>query len=159
MIFLRSKQNILSNKLFVLLLHGFFLLFTESTVGHHSVVANFDRNSVLEIYGTVLSVEIKNPHSRFTLEVREEDGKSIEWLVEWSDRNSLIRRKVDIDQIKAGDQITLSVWPSYRLNHVGYFVRAKLADGSTFRDCGFREFRQAVVNSTEFNCPEANGSQ
>ena len=113
----------------------------------------------MEIYGTVLSVDMRNPHSRFMFEVRGEDGMPKEWLVEWADRNSLIRRKVEIDRIKAGDQVTLFVWPSYRLDRVGYFVQAKLADGSTFRDCGFREFRKAVVSTTEFSCPEAGDPQ
>jgi hypothetical protein len=40
---------------------------------------------------------------------------------------------------------------------VAYFVRAILADGSTFRDCGFGEFRDAVAESREFRCPDAQG--
>lgn len=124
---------------------------------HHSVFVNFDTASMLEIQGVVSSVDLRNPHSRFTLQVREDDGSMQEWLVEWSDRNSLVRRKVSLDKIREGDEVSIVVWPSRQLEHVGYFVQARLADGSIFRDCGFREFREAVVNSTEFSCPEAEG--
>jgi hypothetical protein len=40
---------------------------------------------------------------------------------------------------------------------VAYFVQAEFPDGSIFRDCGFAEFRRAVVESTEFVCAEAGG--
>lgn len=140
-------------------LYGMLFVLANQALAHHSVFANFNINAVQELEGNVLAVDFRNPHSHITFAVTGDDGTAEEWLIEWSDRNSLIRRKVNTDRIKAGDRITVSVWPSYRLNRVGYFVQAILADGSTFRDCGFREFRQAVVNSTEFSCPEAGSDQ
>lgn len=123
---------------------------------HHSVFTNFDTTNTIEVRGVVSEVDLRNPHSRYTLQVSE-GGSSQEWLVEWSDRNSLVRRKVDLDRIKEGDEITIVVWPSRQLDNVGYFVQAELADGSIYRDCGFREFREAVVNSSEFSCAEGEG--
>jgi len=134
-------------------------LFAEVNSAHHSVFANFDTRSSIEVTGLVKSVNIRNPHSQYVLDVTGEDGTSEEWLVEWSDRNALVRRQVEIDRIKVGDEITVTLWPSRRLDNVGFFVQATLADGSIFRDCGFREFREAVVNSEEFSCPEAGGDQ
>ena len=82
------------------------------------------------------------------------DGTVTDWFVEWSDRNSLVRRGVDLDLIKPGDIVTLTLWPSQRLPNVGYFVQAVLADGSIYRDCGFVQYREAIANSTKFRCEE-----
>ena len=135
------------------------LLFAEPNLAHHSVFANFDTRSSVVVTGTVKSVSIRNPHSQYVLDVAADDGTAQEWLVEWSDRNALIRRKVASARIAVGDEVTITMWPSRQLDRVGFFVQATLADGSTFRDCGFGEFREAVVNSKEFSCPEAGGGE
>lgn len=132
-------------------------LFVGASFAHHSVFANFDTGASRVVTGTVKSVHIRNPHSQYVLDVASEDGTLEEWLVEWSDRNALVRRKVAIDRIKVGDVITFTLWPSRTLDRVGFFVQATLPDGSIFRDCGFGEFRDAVVSSKEFSCPEAGG--
>jgi Family of unknown function (DUF6152) len=123
--------------------------------GHHSVASNFDMQKTIEVRGTVAAVHIRNPHSQYVVDVVAADGAMQQWLIEWSDRNSLLRRKVDIERVKQGDELTITAWPSRRLPNVAYFVRAILADGSTFRDCGFGEFREAVEQSREFRCPDA----
>jgi uncharacterized protein DUF6152 len=133
------------------------LLVAAHAFGHHSVMSNFDMSTTIEVRGTVAAVHIRNPHSQYVLDVAAADGTKQQWLIEWSDRNSLIRRKVDIERIREGDELTITAWPSKRLPQVAYFVRAILPDGSTFRDCGFGEFRQAVAQSREFSCPEAQG--
>ena len=127
------------------------------TLAHHSVAANFDRAVTLDLTGTVTAVHLRNPHSQYVIDVEGADGNTAEWLVEWSDRNALVRRKVDLDLIKVGDFITVTVWPSRRLEHVAFFVQAILADGSVYRDCGFEEFRRAVASASEYRCEAAQG--
>ncbi len=132
---------------------------TGSGVAHHSVVINFDRQAVTEVSGTVSAVYLRNPHSQYVLNVTEDDGSVTEWFIEWADRNALTRRGVDLDLIQVGDEVTIIIWPSHRLENVGYFRRAVLADGTIFSDCGFVEFRQAVANSTEYICDFAKGAK
>jgi hypothetical protein len=132
------------------------LLMTLPAAAHHSVAINFEQGEPTEIHGTVKEVHLRNPHSQYVLAVPSEDGTITEWFVEWSDRNSLVRRGVDLDLIKPGDTVTLTLWPSQRLPNVGYFVQAVLADGSVYRDCGFVKFREAIVNATKFRCEEGS---
>jgi len=132
------------------------LLIELPSAAHHSVAINFDRGEPVEIRGTVKEAHIRNPHSQYVVAVADKSGTVTDWLVEWSDRNSLLRRKVDIDLIKVGDTVTFTLWPSQRLPNVGYFVQAVLADGSVYRDCGFVKYREAVVNSTQFRCDEGS---
>jgi hypothetical protein len=129
-------------------------LLSLSAVAHHSVAINFERGEPIEIRGTVTEVHMRNPHSQYVVAVATADGTTTEWFVEWSDRNSLVRRGVDLDLIKPGDTVTFTLWPSQRLPSVGYFVQAVLADGSIYRDCGFVQYRESVANSTEFRCEE-----
>jgi hypothetical protein len=132
------------------------LLVASSSTAHHSVAINFERGAPVEIRGTVKEAHIRNPHSQYVVAVSDKDGAVTDWLVEWSDRNSLVRRKVDIDLIKVGDIVTFTLWPSQRLPNVGYFVQAVLADGSVYRDCGFVKYREAVANSIQFRCDEGS---
>lgn len=132
------------------------LLIELPSAAHHSVAINFERGEPIEVRGTVKEAHIRNPHSQYVVAVPDKDGAVTDWLVEWSDRNSLIRRKVDIDLIKVGDTVTFTLWPSLRLPNVGYFVQAVLADGSVYRDCGFVKYREAVVNATQFRCDEGS---
>lgn len=121
---------------------------------HHSVAVNFERGEPIEIRGTVKEVHMRNPHSQYVVTVQGDDGAATDWFIEWSDRNSLVRRGVDLDLIKPGDLVTFALWPSQRLPNVGYFVQAVLADGSVYRDCGFVQYREAVAKSAKFRCEE-----
>jgi len=131
-------------------------LLTLPAAAHHSVAINFEQGEPTEIRGIVKEVHMRNPHSQYVVDVPGEDDTVTQWFVEWSDRNSLVRRGVDLDLIKPGDTITLTLWPSQRLPNVGYFVQAVLADGSVYRDCGFVKFREAIVNATKFRCEEGS---
>jgi hypothetical protein len=122
---------------------------------HHSVAANFDRSTTIELTGTITAVHLRNPHSQYVLDVVEDDGTVTQWFIEWSDRNALVRRKVDLGLIKVGDVLTITAWPSRRLDAVGFFVQAILPNGALYRDCGFLEFRSAVAESREFSCDTA----
>jgi hypothetical protein len=140
----------------VLLSSSLTLLTALPSAAHHSVAINFERGEPMEIRGTVKEVHMRNPHSQYVVDVREENGTVTEWFVEWSDRNSLVRRGVDLELIKPGDEVTLTLWPSQRLPNVGYFVQAVLADGSIYRDCGFVKFRESIASSTKFRCEEGS---
>ena len=125
---------------------GVLLLGPLGASAHHSVVANFDRENVQEITGVVTAFHLRNPHSQLEVDVAESDGTTTHWLVEWGTRNDLIRRGVDVDRIKVGDELRISLIMSRQLEHVGYLQSAVLSDGSTIRDCGYAAFRDALVN-------------
>lgn len=130
------------------------VLISEALMAHHSVAANFDMQSTIELTGTVTKLDFVNPHSHITIDVTDDEGKVVEWLLEWSDRNALIRRGVDIKRIKVGDIVEVNAMKNRRLEHVGYFRHATLPDGTIFRDCGFTAFRESVKNKTEFICED-----
>src|SRR6185369_17833764 len=74
---------------------------------HHSVAANFDQTKSVDIVGKVKKIEIRNPHSQITLEVKMPSGETTEFFVEWSDKNSLLRRTVPVSKLHVGDLVTV----------------------------------------------------
>jgi hypothetical protein len=133
---------------------GYLCLAPVPAAAHHSVAVNFDQTKSVSVTGRIKEVDIRNPHSQITLDVPPADGGSaVEWFIEWSDVNSLIRRSVPYQQLKVGDEVTITVSPSRRLPNVGYFRQAVLPGGAILRDCGFSAFRESVARgSTEISC-------
>jgi hypothetical protein len=121
-------------------------------LGHHSVAGNFDQTRTLDVTGKIKEVAIRNPHSQITLEVAKPEGGTTVFYVEWSDKNALLRRSVDINKLHVGDKVTINVNPSRRLPNLGYFRTALLPDGTVLKDCGFGAFRESVANGTRITC-------
>jgi hypothetical protein len=119
---------------------------------HHSVAVNFDSSKALTLTGRITELDIRNPHSQITLQVTEPDGTIKEWLIEWSDRNALVRRKVRFDLLRVGATVTINASPSRRLDNLAYFRTAVLSDKTVLRDCGFEAFRQAIAKGQFVEC-------
>ena len=138
----------------VALVAWFICVAASAAAAHHSVAVNFDQSKSVTVTGRIKELDMRNPHSQITLDVPPSGGGSaVEWFIEWSDVNSLIRRSVPYDQLKVGDEVTITVSPSRRLPNVGYFRQAVLPDGKILRDCGFGAFRKSVARgSTEIDC-------
>jgi hypothetical protein len=125
-----------------------------AAMAHHSVGINFDSSRAFSLTGALKEIDIRNPHSQITLAVKATDGSVKDWFIEWSDKNALIRRKVGYERMKVGDTITIRVSPSRRLENVGYFQSAMLADGSVLRDCGAGALTDAVEKGADLDCPQ-----
>lgn len=130
------------------------LVCSTVALAHHSVAANFDPNGKSEITGVVTAFHLRNPHSQLEVDVTEADGSITHWLVDWGTKNDLIRRGVDVNRIKIGDKLTITLLPSRRLKNVGYMQSAVLPDGSVIRDCGVAAFRDAL-EAKEAGCKYA----
>ena len=125
-----------------------------AALAHHSVGINFDSSKAFNLTGVLKELDIRNPHSQVTLSVKGTDGVFKDWFIEWSDKNALLRRKVDYERMKVGDTVTIRVSPSRRLENVGYFQSATLRDGSVLRDCGAGALTDAVEKGTDLECPQ-----
>jgi len=128
------------------------LLCSATSLAHHSVSVNFDNAKQLTLTGKISELEIRNPHSRITLQVVQSDGTIKEWLLEWSDRNALVRRKVPFQLLHVGDTVTITASPSRRLDNLAYFRTAVLPDKTLLRDCGFETFRDAIAKGEIVEC-------
>ena len=78
-----------------------------SSVAHHSFAAVFNRDSPIEITGTVTRVEWVNPHAWFYIDVESEDGEIEEWALEMGSANHLRRRGWNRSALQVGDVVTV----------------------------------------------------
>lgn len=75
---------------------------------HHSFAAVFDRDSPIEITGTVTSVEWMNPHVWVYIDADSDQGREDSWAFELGSPNGLIRRGWRHDSLMEGQVVTIS---------------------------------------------------
>jgi hypothetical protein len=72
---------------------------------HHNSAPFYDDAQEVEVVGTVLRFNFRNPHSFIFIEAENENGEMVEWEVELGAAVSMSRRGWTRETIKAGDPI------------------------------------------------------
>jgi len=98
-------------KMAVVLAGCTLLLASLPLLAHHAFAAEFDVNQPLKLTGTLKKWEMINPHSWFHIQVKESDGKLVDWMVEGGSPSALIREGVTKDTVPIG---TLLIIDAYR---------------------------------------------
>src|SRR6187401_3641096 len=80
-----------------------------SVAAHHSVPGAYDVSKEITVRGTVTKIAWTNPHARFWVDARNDDGAVSTWELELPPPNAL-KRGLGVDFIKLGDQVTVAVW-------------------------------------------------
>jgi len=96
---------------------------------HHSVPVNFDQSREITISGVITEIRWINPHSRFRLDVKLEDGSLQEWLVEMGAINTMKRAGFQTERFAVGDPVTIIGNPGRR-DRVVLLRTAVLEDGT-----------------------------
>jgi Family of unknown function (DUF6152) len=96
---------------------------------HHSF-AGFDKTKVVTLKGTVKQWQFMNPHSWLTITVVE-DGKEVQYALEGSSVNTLAHRGWGRNTFKAGEKLTVEMYPLYSGEKGGAFLKATFEDGRT----------------------------
>lgn len=76
-------------------------------LAHHSFAAEYDSSKPIKITGTVTKMEWMNPHARFYVDVKSDDGKVANWNFELGAIPVLLKQGWRRDSLKAGDQVTV----------------------------------------------------
>ncbi len=104
---------------------------------HHSVPVNFDTARDISITGVLTEIRWLNPHSHFRMDVTDDDGSTVEWLVEMGAINTMRRAGFQTEQFSLGQLVTITGWPGRR-DRVVYLNRALMEDGTELLCLGAR---------------------
>ena len=85
-----------------------------SVYAHHPLASNYLDDRTQTIEGTLTELQLRNPHSLMSVEVRDEQGRAERWAVEWFAALQLNRQGVTGETLKPGDRLIITGNPSRR---------------------------------------------
>jgi hypothetical protein len=74
---------------------------------HHAFAAEFDAARPLKLHGTVTEWEMINPHSWIHLDVKNDDGTVVPWMIEAGSPNTLLRLGFTRDSLPPGTELVI----------------------------------------------------
>jgi hypothetical protein len=110
-----------------------FPMFGGYTSAHHSV-AGYDTQKEITLRGTVVEFTWRNPHVFVIWNVKDENGKVVQWTGEMNSPTSMIQVGMSRQSLKPGDEIIALVNPSKTGNAVSIIRKINLADGKLIVD-------------------------
>ena len=108
---------------------GVMLLWMAGSAAAHHSPAVFDRSKETKLVGVVKEFKWSNPHSWIELDVRNEKGVVETWGVEMNPPSYLIKAGWKRTSVKAGDEVTVMVFPLRNGEKGGQFRSITLANG------------------------------
>src|ERR1051326_3222539 len=100
---------------------------------HHSV-AGYDTQKEVALRGVVKEFNWRNPHAYVVWEVKDANGKSVEWAAEMNSPTSMIQVGMNRNSLKPGDEVIITVNPSKTSNPLGIVRKITTADGRVIVD-------------------------
>ena len=98
-------------------------------LAHHSVESQYDVGKVLTIQGSVTKIEWTNPHARFWVDAKNDDGTVSNWEMELPAPNALRYQNVRMDFVKQGDQVTVDLWRAKNGSRLAHALSVTVPDG------------------------------
>jgi len=114
---------------------------------HHSVVG-YDRTKTVEVKGTVTEWRWRNPHCFLVLDVKDDQGKVVQWIGETNSTLTLQSAGVSRTAFKAGDPLTVVMFPNLKGLPQGVIQKIVTADGKVLLDQSGLEGPASAVYGT-----------
>jgi len=115
---------------FVVAIAGAALLLASAPMpAHHAFAAEFDINRPIKLRGTVVKMDWINPHSWIHLDVKGDDGKVVQWMIEGGSPNVLLRLGFTKDALPPGSEIVMEGYQAKDGSNRGVGKVLSFADG------------------------------
>jgi hypothetical protein len=100
---------------------------------HHSAAA-YETSTIVLSNATMKNMVWANPHTIVTFEVKDASGAVATWNAESGSPSALTRMGWTRTALKAGDQVTVELFPARNGAKVGRLAKVTLAGGKELRD-------------------------
>ena len=77
---------------------------------HHSFSAEFDITKPIKLMGAITEMRWSNPHAWIYIDVKDAEGKVVNWAIELSAANQLYRRGWRREDVVIGAVVTVEGW-------------------------------------------------
>jgi hypothetical protein len=78
---------------------------------HHSFAATYREKDSVTIEGELVQLDFRNPHSFVHVDVKQKDGTTVRYAVEWGGVGQLGQQGITRDTFKVGDHVIISGAP------------------------------------------------
>ena len=105
---------------------------TIAAYAHHSFAATYQEDKKVTVEGKVVQLLLRNPHSFFHIEVKDEGGQTVTWSIEGAPASQL--KTTGGDALKIGDLVSVVCNPARSEDaHRGRLLSIKRpSDGWTY---------------------------
>ena len=114
-----------------------FLLASASAYAHHSLAGVYALGKEAKVTGAFKAFRLINPHSTMKIDVKDKDGKTVEWTFLGGSVAQIARlglKEEGPNALKPGDEITVTIVPAIDgKSPVGLLSAITYADGHTVR--------------------------
>jgi hypothetical protein len=121
---------------------GLSLLAACSPVFGHHGRSTYDTTKRVTIKGTVTEFQWRNPHGQIYVDVKDDQGKVVNWAIELNSPGNLVERGTagggiawTKDALKPGDGVTISFYPTKNGTPFGLCPVIDRSDGVHLSDC------------------------
>jgi hypothetical protein len=115
------------SRLFRLLI--FMLMLGGVALAHHAFSAEYAADKPITLKGTLTKVEWVNPHGWIYLDVKGDDGKVVNWAVEFGAPNALLRRGLRKSDFPTGIEVVVDGYRAKNGSATVNGTSVKLPDG------------------------------
>jgi hypothetical protein len=117
------------NLLFFALL-GCVLTFSMPLLAHHGN-SSLDTGKKVTVKGTVTQWLWANPHCWLKVDVKDDSGNVVNWVVETNNAADMMEKGWSKQSFKVGDQVTVTLEPVKNGKPAGRIIEVLLPDGQT----------------------------
>ena len=78
---------------------------------HHSFAATYREKDSVTIEGELVQLDFRNPHSFVHVDVKQKDGTTVRYAVEWGGVGQLGQQGITRETFKVGDHVIISGAP------------------------------------------------
>ena len=117
------------NKLLTTIFTLSTFLASTNALAHHSFAAEYDAEKPIKFTGTVTEMKWSNPHGWIYVDVKDEAGNVVNWALETSASNGLIRRGWRKEDLPAGTELVIEGWQARNGTPTGNISSVTFPDG------------------------------